>query len=116
MLDEIALELSLHEVFRAALESRPIFFMVMASPYFANAMNFRMSSTRQTVICVDSLIAGGYRPDFTPAHQHDFLTGISAGIGGVALGSPIICGRRKKPISGSEAILDFPGSSVTKKR
>ena len=34
MLDELALELRLHEVFRAALESRPIFFGVIAAPLF----------------------------------------------------------------------------------
>lgn len=28
----------------------------------------------------------GYRPDLTPAHQVDLLTGISAGIGGLAFG------------------------------
>lgn len=42
----------------------------------------------------------GKRPDLTPAHQQDFLTGISGGIGGFARGLPMICGKRKKPVSG----------------
>lgn len=59
-----------------------------------------MSSTRQAVILSPSFTSFGKRPDLTPAHQHDRLTGIIAGIGGVAVLSPKICFRRKKPVFG----------------
>ena len=40
-------------------------------------------------------------PDFTPAHQLDLLTGISGGIGGLALGLPIMLGSLINPVVGS---------------
>src|SRR5436190_23952688 len=40
------------------------------------SMRARMSPTRHTVIRGPSFIGFGYRPDFTPAHQVDLLTGI----------------------------------------
>ena len=67
----------------------------------ACAIRLRMSSTRQTVTRGPSFTACGKRPSLTPAHQQDFLTGIIAGIGGSASGLPMICGRRRKPVSGS---------------
>jgi hypothetical protein len=36
-----------------------------------------------------------------PAHQVDLLTGISGGIGGLTVGSPIMCFKRRKPVSGN---------------
>ncbi len=48
-----------------------------------------MSDARQTVVRGDNLIGLGYLPDFTPLSHVDRLTGIIAGIGGVALASPM---------------------------
>jgi hypothetical protein len=48
-----------------------------------------------------SLIGFGKRPDFTPAHQVLFDTGIIGGVGGLLLESPIMRGSRTKPVSGS---------------
>lgn len=45
-------------------------------------MSSLISSTRQAVTLRDNLTAVGKRPDLTPAHHVDFLTGISAGTGG----------------------------------
>ena len=59
MLDEIALELSLHEVFRAALKSRPIFFGVISAPYFAAAISARISSTFQALVLGDNFTGLG---------------------------------------------------------
>jgi hypothetical protein len=50
----------------------------------------------------------GKRPDLTPSHQQDFLTGMIAGIGGTAVGSPMIERRRRKPVSGSWFICIRP--------
>lgn len=62
----------------------------------------RISSTRQAVMRGPSFRTGlGYRPDFTPAHQVDLQTGTKAGIGGTAFRSPMICDRRRYPVSGS---------------
>jgi hypothetical protein len=52
-----------------------------------------------------SFIGLGKRPDLTPAHQHVFLTGIMGGMGGAAVGLPMICVSRRKPVSGREFIL-----------
>jgi len=61
-----------------------------------------MSSTRHAVILTPSVLTGaGKRPDLTPAHQVDLLTGIIGGIGGMDLGFPMIWGRRRYPVSGS---------------
>lgn len=59
----------------------------------------RMSATDQAVVLGPSLIAAGNRPDATPDHHVDLLTGISAGIFSFLL--PIICGNLKNPCSGS---------------
>jgi hypothetical protein len=40
------------------------------------AISWRISSARQTVILGPNLRGFGKRPDFTPAHQVDLLTGI----------------------------------------
>jgi hypothetical protein len=56
----------------------------------AVSMRFRISSTRQAVMRGLSLTDLGKRPDFTPAHQVDLLTGMIAGIGGSAVESPMI--------------------------
>ncbi len=55
----------------------------------------------QAVVRGPSFTGFGKRPDLTPAHQLLRPTGISAGIGGVALGSPMICFNLRKPASGS---------------
>lgn len=61
-----------------------------------------MSSTRQNDARPPSnLTAFGNRPERMPAHQVDFFIGIKGGTGGFAFGSPIICLKRKKPVSGS---------------
>lgn len=72
-------------------------------------MRFRISSTRQAVIRGPSLIGLGKRPDFTPAHQVLFDTGMIAGIGGLVFELPIICDNRTKPVSGKicDAVVDF---------
>jgi len=49
-----------------------------------------MSATRQAVIRGPSLTGRGKRPDLTPSHQVDLLTGITAGIGGCARAFPMI--------------------------
>jgi hypothetical protein len=54
-----------------------------------------MSSTRQTVIRGPSFTGWGNRPDFTPAHQVDLLTGIGP------LGARIDASL-KNPVSGRE--------------
>ena len=54
----------------------------------------RMSSTRQAVIRLLSLTDLGQRPSFKPAHQVDLLTGTGPR-------GAMICGRRRKPVSGS---------------
>jgi hypothetical protein len=77
------------------------------SPY-ADAISARMSSTRHTVTRGPNFTGFGKRPVLTPSHQQDFLTGIIGGIGGSALGLPIICGNRRKPVSGSRFIRDTP--------
>lgn len=61
-----------------------------------------MSSTRQTVVRGPNFIGFGNRPVLTPVHQVDFETGMTGGIGGSALGSPMICLRRTKPNWGNE--------------
>ena len=60
-----------------------------------------MSSHRHAVMRAPRARVGfGYRPDRTPAHHVLAQTGMIAGIGGVALGSPMICESRKKPVAG----------------
>ena len=61
----------------------------------------RISSTRHTVMRSVSLIGLGKRPDLTPAHHVDFFTGMRGWIGGLAFESPIICLRRRRPVSGN---------------
>jgi hypothetical protein len=67
---------------------------------YIDAIKARMSSTRH-MVQRPSFTGVGKRPDFTPSHQQDFLTGMIGGVGGFALGSPMICGSRRKPVSGS---------------
>lgn len=64
-----------------------------------------MSSTRQAVTRGPSLTGDGKRPERTPIHQVLFFTGIRAGTGGSALGSPRIWGTRRKPVSGIRCML-----------
>jgi len=59
-----------------------------------------MSEAFQAVVRGDNLTGLGYRPVLTPVHHVDLLTGIIGSSGGVAVGSPMICGKRKKPVSG----------------
>jgi hypothetical protein len=63
-------------------------------------MRFRISSTRQAVVRGPSFIGLGKRPDFTPAHQVLFETGMIAGIGGLVFELPIMCDSRTKPDAG----------------
>ena len=63
-------------------------------------MSLSMSSTRHAVVLDESLQPCGYFPAATPSHHVEALTGMSAGIGGSALGFPIICVSRKNPVSG----------------
>jgi hypothetical protein len=77
-------------------------------------MSARISSTRHIVRRGPLLTLAGKRPDLTPAHQHDFFTGMIGGIGGSAVASPMICLRRRKPVWGSE--LTFFSSLLLKTR
>ena len=74
--------------------------------YQVDAISLRISSTRHAVVRGPRLILFGYFPVRTPAHQVDRDTGINAGMGGSAFGLPMICGRRRKPVSGNWCILD----------
>ena len=56
--------------------------------------------TRQAVVRGPSFIGLGKRPDFTPAHQVLFETGMIAGIGGLVFELPIMCDSRTKPDAG----------------
>lgn len=69
------------------------------------SISARMSPTLQQAVRGPSFTGAGKRPERTPAHQVDLQTGINAGIGGTALGFPMICGRRRKPVSGSWFIV-----------
>ena len=57
-----------------------------------------MSSTRQAVIPLPSFTGAGKRPDFTPAHQVDFATGMGPA-------GPRMTASRTKPSFGSERVL-----------
>lgn len=81
--------------------ARPVVFVVMSRPYFKDSTRARIDSTGHAVTRGPSLTGLGKRPDATPAHQQDFLTGMIGGIGGSALELPMICGNRRKPVSGS---------------
>lgn len=59
MLDEIALELRLLEVFIWVALSRPIFFGVISAPYFAAAISARISSTFQALVLGDNFTGLG---------------------------------------------------------
>ncbi len=54
-------------------------------------INSLISLTLQAIVLGPSFTGCGKRPDLTPAHHVDLLTGMNAGIGGFALLSPIIC-------------------------
>ena len=56
----------------------------------APSIKARMSSTRHAVVRGPSFTDLGKRPSLTPAHQVERLTGMSAGMGGSALGFPMI--------------------------
>ena len=43
----------------------------------------------------------------TPAHQDVLQIGMIAGIGGSAFGSPMICGRRRRPIDFADIERSF---------
>ena len=72
-------------------------------------MRFRISSTRQAVVRGPSFTGLGKRPDFTPAHQVLFETGMIAGIGGLFFALPIMCDNLTKPVSGKvfDVVVDF---------
>jgi len=55
-----------------------------------------MSDSLQQVVLGPSFTGCGYRPDFTPDHQVDLLTGMIAEIGGSAFGLPMICDNLSK--------------------
>jgi hypothetical protein len=57
-----------------------------------------MSSTRQAVIPLPSFTGAGKRPDFTPAHQVDFATGMGPA-------GPRMTASRTKPSFGNERTL-----------
>ena len=67
----------------------------MVAPYALEAISARIASIGQAVVRGPSFTALGKRPAFTPAHHVERETGMTAGIGGSALGSPMICGKRK---------------------
>jgi hypothetical protein len=75
--------------------------------HFAAPMSARIFSTCHPVQRLDILTPAGYFPDLTPAHQVLFPTGIIAGIGGSASGSPIIWCSRRNPVSGSWCIVSL---------
>lgn len=77
-------------------------------PPYALAIRSRISSTRHAVTRGPSFTGLGKYPDLTPSHQQVFCTGMMGGIGGSALGSPIICFRRRKPVSGNCCMLIAP--------
>ena len=77
---------------------RPFVFLIISAPY-ADAIRALMSSTRH-MVQRPSFTGLGKRPVLTPSHQQDFFTGMIGGIGGFALGSPMMCGSRRNPVSG----------------
>ena len=79
--------------------------------YFDGLMIANTSVARHTVTRGESLIPFGYLPCFIPDHQVVAQTGMMAGIGGVASGSPIMCGRRRKPL-GDKGNADLLGIRV----
>jgi len=60
-----------------------------------------MSSARHATALKPSLIGAGAQPERTHAHHVDRLTGINAGIGGLAFGLPMICNKRTNPVFGN---------------
>lgn len=75
----------------------------------APSISARMSVARQTVMRGPSFTGAGNRPVLTPFHQVALDTGMSGGIGGVALGSPMICLSRRNPIACMEVPVSiFP--------
>ena len=73
----------------------------LVSPRSIASIRTPMSAQRHAVIPGPIFIGAGKRPLFTPAHQVDLPTGMTAGIGGSALRSPRMSQRRAYPISGS---------------
>ena len=65
-----------------------------------------MELARHTATLGDSFIGAGKMPVLIPFHQVVLQTGIIGGIGGIALGSPMICGKRKKT-SSDMVVLSF---------
>jgi hypothetical protein len=64
-----------------------------------------MSSTLQAVVLEPSLTGLGFFPYLTPAHHAELLTGMSAGIGGLAFLLPVMLGNLMKPVSGSVDVI-----------
>jgi glucose-6-phosphate isomerase len=58
-----------------------------------------MSRFLQALHRSDNFTGAGKWPDLTRARKVDRLTGMIAGIGGSALGFPMICHNLKKPAS-----------------
>jgi hypothetical protein len=75
-----------------------------------------MSSIRHAVIRGPNFTGFGKRPDFTPFHHVVLQIGINGRIFGWDFLLPIICERRKKPVSGIAAIfkLHLTGMVVVK--
>ena len=78
---------------------------MFSSPLFNRSIKSRISSTRHAVVFGPRLTDLGNRPDWTPLHQLDRPMGISGAIGGLALRSPIICGKRRNPMSGNLCVM-----------
>lgn len=88
------------EVFLNPPDSLPRGFLFVVI-YAAALINATTSSTRHAVTRCPSFTGLGNLPHATPCHQSDLLTGMRAGMGGLALVSPMIWRRRRKPVSGS---------------
>ena len=64
---------------------------ILAAPHESKlSIKVRMSLTRHAVVRGPSFMDLGKRPSLTPTHQIERLTGISVGMGGSALGLPMI--------------------------
>ena len=67
----------------------------------ADSISRRISSTRHTVMRCPSLTGLGNRPDLTPSHHVDLLTGMG-------FPGPIMRDKRRKPVRGILSCCDTP--------
>lgn len=86
--------------------SAPVGVFAASMPHaaFKRSNRARMSSAFHATVRGPSRTGLGYFPDLTPSSQDVRLTGIIAGIGGLAFGFPIICRSRIRPVSGSALV------------